>query len=1062
MNRFSRLRSIGLSICLLFAVVAPVFHFQSLIFAEEFNSSDSVAVELDEAQTADLPSTSLPTPSKTESHVDESLNSRSDEDLLDEFSLDSTNLRSARLGSERSAETIDASGDFVIDGNTVYGLTKAGVERLKANGGVLSLPTTSPSGTALTRIGSFAFAVNKLVKIEDYTGRPGVNGVVDSNDIDGFPIYSVGESFPNNLIRSLTVPEGYSYIGQDAFEGNSFLTELTLANSISYMSDYAFGHTGISHLTLPSSLTTLGDHAFFDSQISGTLDIPASVKDLGEGTFKGNQISNLTFAPGSQLHVFKELVFQDNKIELLSIPDSVENISEQAFADNLISTLTISETSHLRAIQTNAFASNQLKSLMIPDGLEQVSGAAFASNPGVPNYPGKVALNTYSGTAPSFPEAGPSYVVNPVDPGDESESEDDIDYTTWDEVDFLYDGPAITGFSPRGEKKIVQNKNLELPSMHDGVVITKIADDAFRNVDLASSSLKKYDIESVQLPSNLEWIGDFAFQSNQIAELMPDFDMPLKHIGAGAFMNNQISDLSLPSTVEYIGDAAFHINKIGVALIPKSVTYLGRSAFRQNTLEYLVGFEEGAVLKEIGEMAFAESNLTYADLANATMLETIGVQAFAGGQLGTIALPNSVKAIKEQAFASNQFTSLELGDQISEIAFNAFDANPGLAAYDNKVLINTASKAATLKDGDNFVINPSDLAENRSEIEAKIAELKSIDAESLRPETAALIQTLIDEGEALLKKEDLSKTAAGKFLFEADFFLDRLVLDRAIKRADEAIAAGPVDADHAALLADRLSYAKEHFNNAAWDEQRLARIIKELTNLRDLAMKEGPLSEAKMIQGVHHLESPLPIPAYYIGLNVYFDKDGTILFAYDRSYSIGAGQNDEYGNPIENVDEDNEGYHVLAIATLDDYEGRKAADIVASDVDSVGGIRAVPEATYHRAGVYAAILDAAKDYLKQPEESETTTSGSESSSSTSSSTSPTTPSTNVSTQETTSRETQPSQSSIHRLNDPSQTVSAKRVPVPMTGEALPFVMVSGVSVIALVLLAAKRRFLKNS
>ena len=107
-----------------------------------------------------------------------------------------------------------------------------------------------------------------------------------------------------------------------------------------------------------------------------------------------------------------------------------------------------------------------------------------------------------------------------------------------------------------------------------------------------------------------------------------------------------------------------------------------------------------------------------------------------------------------------------------------------------------------------------------------------------------------------------------------------------------------------------------------------------------------------MKQGHFELKTPLPIPSYHIGMNVYFDKNGKILYVLDMSYTIGKGQKDEYGNEILNVDEDNEGYHMLALETLDDYEGLNYSDILKSNVDRLGKIRKVDErAKYHREGI---------------------------------------------------------------------------------------------------------------
>ena len=167
-------------------------------------------------------------------------------------------------------------------------------------------------------------------------------------------------------------------------------------------------------------------------------------------------------------------------------------------------------------------------------------------------------------------------------------------------------------------------------------------------------------------------------------------------------------------------------------------------------------------------------------------------------------------------------------------------------------------------------------------------------------------------------------------------------------------------------MKDKLEYAKKSYNNSAVVDNKLTRLTKELQNLINIVENKGNMLNSIMKQGHFELKTPLPIPSYHIGMNVYFDKNGKILYVLDMSYTIGKGQKDEYGNEILNVDEDNEGYHMLALETLDDYEGLNYSDILKSNVDSIEKIRKVDErAKYHREGMFKAIKDACKDFEKE-------------------------------------------------------------------------------------------------
>lgn len=816
------------------------------------------------------------------------------------------------------------AGDFVTEGEVLYGISKEGLEKLKLNQGNLILPSKGVDGTALTKIAAFAFRPNKHEEIAGHIARPGEGGVVDDKDVDGDEIKALGQDFDPALLSSVVIPDGYVHIGQDAFAFNKGLASVRLPSTLESISDYGFGHTSVlAHIRLPNSVERIGDMAFFDAGLRGTLTLPSSLEQLGERSFKGNHIEDIDFN-GAPLTELKEAVFEDNSI----------------------------------------------KSVQLGAHIAKIDPSAFSTNPGDESYAYRVVLRTPGGTNPASIPDGDNFYVDPSD--DKRTTPMDIDYAHWLEGDFEADGDVVLGFSPQGELKVRKNKELEIPSTIKGVTIKKIGANAFRNVSLDDDAIKKYDLTSIAIPESIEEIGDFAFQSNELTEFSVDVDAPLRAIGAGAFMNNKIETLSLPSGLQSIGDAAFHMNGIDAVLIPKETVYLGRSAFRQNNIA-MVGFETGAKLERIGEMAFAQSNVQMLDFANAHNLKEIGVQAFAANAIaGELVLPESLEAIEHEAFDKNRITRVAAPKSLRFVALNAFDENAGDPAHANKVLVKLPAGLVqhTLTDGDNFVIDPDiEAFDAKQRIDELLAKLNAVKREDLRPSMVAILDEQAAEGAALKAKAKISLGEVNKFSYVSEFFLRRVELDKAIKQAEAAIGGADNDATHEKYLKEKLAYVNAHFNNDAWNAEKIERAIKELGFLRDLTLKQGEISQAKVVQGHCELQTTLPIPSYHIGLNVYIDKNGQILYALDRSYEIGEGQTDEYGRQIENVDEDNEGYHQLAIATLPDYEGKNIADFVGKTVDSIGGIREVPEASEHRAGVFAAVQDAIASYRAEAGES---------------------------------------------------------------------------------------------
>ena len=162
----------------------------------------------------------------------------------------------------KAADDKYTAEDFEIVGDTVYGFSKSGVQKLKRNRNVV-LPTKSKENVDLKKIASFAFVYNKSSTIDEYTQREGENGEVNNLDVDGNEIKKLGEDFHQLDIESVEIPEGYTYIGQDAFEENSNIKSVNLPKTITKISDYAFAHLSLKTIKLPDNLKFLGDQVTY-------------------------------------------------------------------------------------------------------------------------------------------------------------------------------------------------------------------------------------------------------------------------------------------------------------------------------------------------------------------------------------------------------------------------------------------------------------------------------------------------------------------------------------------------------------------------------------------------------------------------------------------------------------------------------------------------------------------------------------------------------------------------------------------------------------------------------
>ena len=798
------------------------------------------------------------------------------------------------------AESIWGYEDFVIEKGVVYGFSKAGIEKLASNHSV-ELPSKDAEGKPVTKVGSFAFAYNKHTAIEEYG---------EENDVDGNKIEDIGEEFAKTDITSLTIPDGYTYVGQDAFIYNVKLSSIKFADTITYISEYAFGHCNIANLTLPKRLERIGDTGFFDSNIQGTLILPENLSSLGERAFKGNRLT--------------DVIFKGNKIEC---------ISEQAFEDN------------------------NLKTVNIPDSINRIEEAAFNGNDGEAEYAYFVVLKTPNGeNANNLPDKE-NYFINPS--ADKRVSKIELNYKKWDNRDFKFAGTAVTGFSGTGLLKVKVNKKVVIPRINNNnEPITEISDSAFRNVDFEGQSLNKLDIEAVTLPKSLKTIGDFAFQSNNITDVELGECEELVQIGQGAFMNNKIDTLELNKGLKVIDNAAFHINKLNAIIIPQSVEKIGSSAFRECEATTVI-FEEGSNLSSLGEMAFLSNALESVTIPDG--ITFIPVQAFADNKLTEVNLPRNLKTIKEEAFSKNRLNEMNLPETVANIAFNSFTGNP------DKVVIHTINgkNPSNLPDGDGHILDPHNYTDKSEDLIKVNNEIKALDKTALRESTVKQYEDMLKEGETLidiLNQGKLTVSKKLKFINDTRWFFTRIPLDKALKYATNTLQS-PKTANKSDLkkLEAKIKYGETAYNNSAVVGNKLKRIEKELYYLGDLCNNIGEISKGYMAEGVYLLHTPLPIPEYYIGVNLYYDRQGKIIYVFDMSYTIGEGQKNEYGKEIENVDEDNQGYHEGALATLAMYEGLNVNDIVTKNIGDFSQIQYEDIYKYHAEGIFNAVKDAAKD-----------------------------------------------------------------------------------------------------
>lgn len=156
-------------------------------------------------------------------------------------------------------------------------------------------------------------------------------------------------------IRSLSLPEGLTSIGDLAFYGCEELTVVNIPDTVTSIGKYAFaGCTGMTMLDLGSGLQTVEENAFSDCVSLAALQLPEGIRSIGTKAF-----------------------YRCESIPALTVPEGVEHLGVSAFAycKNLVSAKV---EARIQVIPEWLFyGCHRLVSVTLPDELEQISEYSF-------------------------------------------------------------------------------------------------------------------------------------------------------------------------------------------------------------------------------------------------------------------------------------------------------------------------------------------------------------------------------------------------------------------------------------------------------------------------------------------------------------------------------------------------------------------------------------------------------------------------------------------------------------------------------------------------------------
>ena len=420
---------------------------------------------------------------------------------------------------------------------------------------------------------------------------------------------------PIGLKGKYSIREGVKVVGNDAFQGCGFLTNIDLPESLTSIGRNAFwGCDSLTSIIIPNGVTSIGDHAFSKCNSLKSIIIPDSVTSIGEGAF-----------------------YDCDSLTSINIPDSVTSIGYYAFSD-CDSLTSINIPIGVTSIGDCAFENcHSLTSINIPDGVTSIGDCAFSS--------------CYSLTSINIPNSVTS-----------------IGYYAFKWCKSLMSINIPDSVTSIGNGAFSDCKSLLNINIPNGV--TSIGDSVF--VDCNS-------LISITIPSSVIAIGMNPFRGchadlkNESKAFIYEHNV-LFDRDKTAIISYRAKEANyvIPDSVISIGDFAFsECNSLTSIIIPDSVTSIGYSTFSE--CKSLTNINIPDSVTSIGDFAFSGcDSLTSINIPNG--VTNIGHSTFSECKsLTNINIPDSVTSIGDFAFSGcDSLTSINIPNGVTNIGQGAF------------------------------------------------------------------------------------------------------------------------------------------------------------------------------------------------------------------------------------------------------------------------------------------------------------------------------------------------------------------------------------------------------
>ena len=304
-----------------------------------------------------------------------------------------------------AAYSFESAGIYYnITGNNTVEVTYSDLDHNSYSGSISVPETVTNNGTeySVTKIGGYAFKGSAVTSVSMPEGITSI-GFEAFSGCQNLESVTLPESLTTldrvafiscELLRAIKIPSGVATIPDYCFNCCLSLENVTIPEGVTTIRKYAFGSCDLKELTLPSTVTMIESGAFLSNNRCKSITCNATTPpSLGENAFNHN-ISTTVKVPLSSIAAYRQAegwkVFTNYSGGEV-VADGITYRIDENGAMVAVAEATLTEANILSAVEfegnqypvikinDNVFADNtNLTAVTLPEGLVEIGNSAFS------------------------------------------------------------------------------------------------------------------------------------------------------------------------------------------------------------------------------------------------------------------------------------------------------------------------------------------------------------------------------------------------------------------------------------------------------------------------------------------------------------------------------------------------------------------------------------------------------------------------------------------------------------------------------------------------------------